>query len=178
MTSSDETELPAGSVEAVAARVGTSIVGGGSGATMAVGIACAEFNGGITHRLLVGALDRLEASGVDLTDVTVAWVPGAFELPLVCRAMARSGAFDAVIAFGAVIRGETGHYEFVAGECAAGLQRVQLDTGVPTIFGVLTTEDVDQALARSGPDESNKGSEAAITAIETVQVVRALGGGR
>ncbi|MDA8342642.1 MAG: 6,7-dimethyl-8-ribityllumazine synthase [Actinomycetota bacterium] len=178
MTSSDATILADGAVDAIAARVGTSIVGGDSGSGIAVGIACAAFNGGITHRLLSGALDRLEASGVDLTDVTVAWVPGAFELPVACRAMARSGAYDAVIAFGAVIRGDTGHYEFVAGECASGLQRVQLDTGVPTIFGVLTTETVGQALERSEPDATNKGSEAAITAIETVHVVRALGGGR
>ena len=104
----------------------------------------------------------------------VAWVPGAFELPLVARAMAASGRVDAVVALGAVIRGDTGHYDFVAGECASGLQRVQLDSGLPVVFGVLTTDTVDQALVRSLPDGTNKGAEAARTALETVSVLRAL----
>ncbi len=130
-----------------------------------ISIVCAEFNGGITFRLLTGALDALEELGGDLADVTVAWVPGAFELPLVAQRLAGADTVDAVICLGAVIRGDTGHYEFVAGECASGLQRVQLDTGKPVVFGVLTTETVDQALdavggrpvqqgARSGTDRT------------------------
>ncbi|MGH9080871.1 MAG: 6,7-dimethyl-8-ribityllumazine synthase [Acidimicrobiales bacterium] len=135
------------------------------------GLACAEFNGGITDRLLAGALDVLEASSGDLAHSVVAWVPGAFELPLVALRLAQSGSLDAIVALGAVIRGDTGHYEFVAGQCAAGLQRVQLDTGVPVVFGVLTTDTVDQALARSGSDEQNKGREAALTALRMVAVL-------
>ncbi len=136
-----------------------------------MGLACAEFNGGITDRLLTGALDALEESGCDLAKAIVAWVPGAFELPVVAQQLARSGAVDAVICLGAVIRGDTGHYEFVAGECASGLQRVQLDTGVPVVFGVLTTDTIDQALERSADDQSNKGREAAPTAVDTVSVL-------
>ena len=133
----------------------------GAASGLRVGLACAEFNGGITDRLLTGALDALDESGCDLAEAIVAWVPGAFELPVVAQQLARSGAVDAVICLGAVIRGDTGHYEFVAGECAVGLQRVQLDTGVPVVFGVLTTDTVDQALERSADDGSNKGREAA-----------------
>jgi 6,7-dimethyl-8-ribityllumazine synthase len=133
-----------------------------------VGLACAEFNGGITDRLLTAALDALEEAGCDLSRAVVVWAPGAFELPVVAQALAVSDAVDAVICLGAVIRGDTGHYDFVAGECAAGLQRVQLDTGVPIVFGVLTTDTVDQALVRSGDDASNKGREAAETALKTV----------
>jgi 6,7-dimethyl-8-ribityllumazine synthase len=107
----------------------------------------------------------------------VAWAPGAFELPLVARGFARSGAVDAVVCLGAVIRGDTGHYDFVAGECARGLQRVQLDTGVPVVFGVLTTDTVEQALVRSEDDDTNKGREAAVTAIEMVRILAALPGG-
>jgi 6,7-dimethyl-8-ribityllumazine synthase len=140
-------------------------------------LACAEFNGGITDRLLTGALDALEERGCDLADAIVAWVPGAFELPVMARALSRSGSVDAVICLGAVIRGDTGHYEFVAGECASGLQRVQLDTGVPVIFGVLTTETVDQALVRSEDDRTNKGREAADAAVDTVTVLAAIPSG-
>jgi 6,7-dimethyl-8-ribityllumazine synthase len=124
--------------------------------------------------LLTGALDALEESGTDLDDVAVAWVPGAFELPLVAQRLAESDAVDAVVCLGAVIRGDTGHYEFVAGECASGLQRVQLDTGKPVVFGVLTTETVDQALVRSSDDDANKGREAALTAVRTAGVLGAV----
>jgi 6,7-dimethyl-8-ribityllumazine synthase len=165
MTSSDRTGLPAGAKERATNRVGTSIDGdGATGAGLRAGFACAEFHGAITDRLLAGALDVLETSGADLARSVVAWAPGAFELPLVALRLAQSGAVDAVIALGAVIRGETGHYEFVAGQCAAGLQRVQLDTGVPIVFGVLTTETVEQALERS-EGEGNKGREAAACAL-------------
>jgi 6,7-dimethyl-8-ribityllumazine synthase len=175
MTSSDETLLPPGAKSGVAARVGRVLDSPGSADPgLRIAFACAEFNGGITHRLLRGALDALEAAGADLADVVVAWVPGAFELPVVAQRLAESGSVDAVVCLGAVIRGDTGHYEFVAGECASGLQRVQLDTGTPVVFGVLTTETVDQALVRSADDASNKGAEAAVTAVRTAAVLRSV----
>lgn len=173
MASSEETALPEGAIESLTGRVGKVLGGDTSGRGMRVGLACSRFNGGITWRLLEGALAALEECGVDRSDVRVAWTPGAFELPLAARAFADDGA-DAVVCLGAVIRGETGHYDFVAGECAAGIQRVQLETGVPVAFGVLTTETVDQALARSGPGPANKGREAAVTAVEMSRLVRAL----
>ena len=123
-------------------------------------------------RLLNGALEALAEAGTDRNDVTVAWAPGAFELPLVARAFADAGKVDAVLCFGAVVRGETGHYDFVAGQCASGIQQVQLLTGVPVVFGVLTTDTLEQALARSEPDEGNKGREAAFTGIEMVRLLR------
>jgi 6,7-dimethyl-8-ribityllumazine synthase len=176
MTSSDLIGLPADAKERAAARTGTALDGNGpdDARSIRVGLACAEFNGGITDRLLTGALDALEGAGSDLADTIVAWVPGAFELPVVARELARSGAVDAVICLGAVIRGETGHYDFVAGECAAGLQRVQLDTGVPVVFGVLTTDTIDQALDRSQEGPTNKGREAALTALHTTCLLRSI----
>jgi 6,7-dimethyl-8-ribityllumazine synthase len=178
MTSSERTELPTDAKSRAAARVGSSLdpaeLSPGSAADTRLGFACAEFNGAITDRLLTAALDELERAGVDLGTTVVAWVPGAFELPLVARAMAATGRVDAVVALGAVIRGDTGHYDFVAGECASGLQRVQLDTGLPVVFGVLTTDTIEQALVRSLPDETNKGIEAARTALETLSVLRGL----
>jgi len=178
MTSSDRTELPADAKSRAATRVGSSVdpsnVPPGSARGIRVGFACAEFNGGITDRMLTAALDELERAGVDLDSTVVAWVPGAFELPLVARAMAATGRVDTVVALGAVIRGDTGHYDFVAGECASGLQRVQLDAGLPVVFGVLTTDTVEQALVRSLPDQTNKGAEAARTALETISVLRGL----
>lgn len=178
MTSSDLTALPVGAKERVAARVGTSIDGAALiprvAADQRIGFACADFNGGITDRLLTGALDALEEAGGDLAHAVLTWVPGAFELPLVARHLAESEMVDAVICLGAVIRGDTGHYELVAGECASGLQRVQLDTGKPVVFGVLTTESVEQALVRSQPDETNKGREAAHTALQTLAVLGAV----
>jgi 6,7-dimethyl-8-ribityllumazine synthase len=139
-----------------------------------VALACSRFNDLITDRLLAGANDGLVRHGVDAESITVVWVPGAFELPLVARRLAASGEYDAVIALGAVIRGATGHYEHVAGQCAAGLQRAQLDTGVPVIFGVLTTESVEQAIERAGTKAGNKGYEAAEAAIEMVDLLRQL----
>jgi len=104
----------------------------------------------------------------------VVWAPGAFELPVVAQKLALSESVDAVICLGAVIRGDTGHYDFVAGECASGLQRVQLDTGIPVVFGVLTTDTVDQALVRSADNEANKGREAAETALATVAALSSV----
>jgi 6,7-dimethyl-8-ribityllumazine synthase len=172
MAESDLVALPHGALDDVASRVGASLRGSADGTGLRVGIACAEFNGGITLRLLDGALRALHEAGVDRRDVTVAWAPGAFELPLVARAFAHAGKVDAVLCVGAVIRGDTGHYDFVAGECASGIQQVQLATGVPVIFGVLTTDTLDQALVRSEPDHTNKGREAALTGIEMVRLLR------
>ncbi len=176
MTSSDRTLLPPDAKQRAASRVGTAVDSSGDdpspGRGIRVGLACAEFNGGITDRLLTGALAALESAGGDLAEAVVVWAPGAFELPLVAQALARSGSVDTVVCLGAVIRGDTGHYDFVAGQCASGLQRVQLDTGMPIVFGVLTTDTVDQALVRSGHGDDNKGREAALTAI---RMVRALG---
>jgi 6,7-dimethyl-8-ribityllumazine synthase len=178
MTSSDLTALPGDAKARAAARVGSSLdpaeLVPGSVRDIRVGFACAEFNGGITDRMLTAALDELDTAGCDLGSAVVSWAPGAFELPLVARGLAASGRVDAVVALGAVIRGDTGHYDFVAGECAAGLQRVQLDTGLPVVFGVLTTDTVEQALARSLPDATNKGAEAARTALGTVAVLQGI----
>jgi 6,7-dimethyl-8-ribityllumazine synthase len=144
----------------------------GDGLRMAV--VCSRFNELVTERLLAGALDGLTRHGVDAASVTVAWVPGAFEVPLAAAQLAASGEVDAVICVGAVIRGATGHYEHVAGQCAAGVQRAQLDTGVPVIFGVLTTETTEQALERAGGKGGNKGFEAATAAIEMADLLRRL----
>jgi 6,7-dimethyl-8-ribityllumazine synthase len=173
MAGADLMALPEGAIDDVAARVGASLRGEHDGTGLRIGIACALFNGGISLRLLDGALDALAEAGTDRNDVTVAWAPGAFELPLVARAFAGAGKVDAVLCFGAVVRGETGHYDFVAGECASGIQQVQLSTGLPVVFGVLTTDTLEQALARSEPgDAGNKGREGALTGIEMVRLLR------
>lgn len=140
------------------------------GTGVRVALVCGRFNDHITLRLLDGATAALAAAGVAPTEVHVTWVPGAFEVPMAAKAWAESGRVDAVIGLGAVIRGETGHYDFVAGECARGIQDAQLATGVPVVFGVLTTENLDQALARSG-DGDNKGAECAEVALEMVAVL-------
>src|SRR3954453_15198398 len=139
-----------------------------------VAIAASRFNDFITERLLAGAKDGLVRHGVDEASITVAWAPGAFELPLVAQRLASSGEYDAVICLGAVIRGATGHYEHVAGQCAAGIDGVQLDTDVPVIFGVLTTETIEQAIERAGTKSGNKGLESATGAIETARVLSQL----
>jgi 6,7-dimethyl-8-ribityllumazine synthase len=139
-----------------------------------VAIACARFNDLVTERLLAGARDGLVRHGVDEASIVVAWAPGAFELPLVAQRLAASGEFDAVIALGAVIRGATDHHEHVGGQCASGLQRAALDTGVPVAFGVLTTDTLDQALDRAGAKAGNKGYEAAETALEMADLLRQL----
>lgn len=173
MTSTNETEFDPSIIESLRTRVGEQLEGNASGRGLRIGVACGRFNGGITARLLEGALQVLEHSGVDRSDITLAWVPGAFEIPLLAQAFATGPrAVDAVITLGAVIRGDTGHYEVVAGECARGVQDVQLRTGVPVVFGVLTTNTVEQALERSLPDDTNKGRESAFTAIEMVSLLR------
>ncbi len=152
----------------------STVTGKPQGDGLAIAVAAARWNDFITERLLSGALDTLQRYGVADDDVTVVWAPGSWELPLVCKRLAASGSFDAVIALGAVIRGATGHYEHVAGQCAAGLQRAALDTGVPVVFGVLTTETIEQAIERAGTKAGNKGAEAAVTAIEMANLLREL----
>jgi 6,7-dimethyl-8-ribityllumazine synthase len=152
----------------------TSYEGQLRGEGLRVAIACGRFNDFITERLLAGCRDGLLRHGVDEGSVTIARAPGAFELPLVAQRLATSGEFDAVVCLGAVIRGATGHYEHVAGQCASGIQRVQLDTGVPVVFGVLTTDTIEQAVERAGTKAGNKGFEAAMTAIEMADLLRQL----
>ncbi len=145
------------------------------GAGRRIGIVCARWNEVVTGRLLRGATDTLSTRGVDPSDVDVAWVPGAFEIPLAAKVMAGTGRYDAVIAIGCVIRGDTAHFEYVAGPAADGVMRAQLDTGVPIILAVLTVEDRRQALVRSVIDGDvvgdNKGSEAADAALEMAVVL-------
>lgn len=145
-----------------------------NGQGLRVGIAVARFNEVITKQLLDGALETLTRCGVRDSDITVAWVPGSFELPVVAQAFAKSGRCDAVICLGAVIRGETSHYDMVAGQASGGAGSVGLDSGVPTIFGVLTTENIEQAFNRAGGKSGNIGSNAALAAVETASVIAAL----
>lgn len=140
------------------------------GKGLRIAIVCARFNDHIGLELLAGARRGLARSGT--TDIVEEWVPGAFEVPLAAKVLAQSGRFDAVVTLGAVIRGETAHFEFVAGECARGIQQAQLDTGVPIMFGVLTVDTEQQARDRSGPGIDNKGDEAAIGAIEMALLVK------
>lgn len=136
------------------------------GSALSIGIVCGRFNDHITMALLDGAKRGLERCRVNADDIDVVWVPGAFEVPLAAITMARSGNYDAIVTLGAVIRGDTAHFDFVAGECARGIQNAQLETGVPIMFGVLTVDTNQQALDRSGPGHDNKGDEAAIGAVE------------
>ena len=173
MTSSEDTQFDPAVDERTRPKVGEYLIGAASGRGVRVALVCGRFNGAITTRLLDGALGALGEAGVDRNDISVAWVPGAFEIPLLALAYADAERpYDAVITLGAVIRGDTGHYEFVAGECARGVQDVQLSTRVPVIFGVLTTNTVDQALERSRDDDTNKGRESALTALEMVSLLR------
>lgn len=172
MASSTEAALDPQEAARLAAKAGTTIDGSHDGRGLRVVVCAARFNGAITTRLLEGCLEQLCALGVDRGDVTVAWVPGAFELATAARAAAcASRRPDAIVCLGAVIRGETGHYEAVVAGCTAGVTQAALLTGVPVIFGVLTTESLDQALARSAPDETNKGREAATSAVEMARLL-------
>jgi 6,7-dimethyl-8-ribityllumazine synthase len=145
-----------------------------NGQGLRVAVAVARFNEVVTRQLLSGALDTLTRYGVRDEDISVAWVPGAFELPVVAKSLARTGRFDSIICLGAVIRGETGHYDMVAGQASSGTGAVGMETGVPTIFGVLTTENMDQAINRAGGKSGNQGSNAAVAAIETARLVQAI----
>lgn len=140
-------------------------------------IVVARFNSFVVESLLEGALDTLERHGeVNPDDITIVRVPGAYEMPLAAKKVAQKGQFDAIIALGAVIRGGTPHFDFVAGECNKGLAQVSLDAGVPLAFGVLTTDSIEQAIERSGTKAGNKGAEAALSALEMVNVVSAIDG--
>lgn len=145
-----------------------------TGSKQKLGIVLGRFNSFIGDALLAGAIDVLERHGVKQTDMTVAYVPGAFEIPLAVQKMARSGDYDGVIALGAVIRGSTPHFDYVAGECAKGLNSVQLDSGVPIGFGVLTVDSIEQAIERAGTKAGNKGAEAAMTVLEMVNLLRKI----
>lgn len=142
------------------------------GAGLRVCIVVARWNEFVTRKLLEGAESCLGERGLTKEDVTVAWVPGAFEVPTAARWAARSGNFDAVICIGAVIRGDTPHFEYVAGGAAEGISRIALETGVPVIFGILTVESVEQALSRAGGKDGHKGEEAAQAAIEMANLRR------
>lgn len=142
----------------------------GSGARIA--IVAARFNEFIVSKLVSGAEDALLRHGVDADCITLAWVPGAFEIPLVAQKMAASGRYDAVICLGAVIKGATSHYDYVCAEVSKGVAAVGLNTGVPTIFGVVTTDNIEQAIERAGTKAGNKGYDAACTAIEMVNLIK------
>ncbi len=137
-------------------------------------IAASRFNALVVERLVEGAADCFRRHGVAEEDLDLVWVPGAFELPLAARRLAASGAYDAVVCLGAVIRGETAHFEHVAGQAAAGIRRAAEDTGVPVIFGVLTTETLEQAMDRAGGKHGNKGWDAAAAAMETTSALEQL----
>jgi 6,7-dimethyl-8-ribityllumazine synthase len=143
-----------------------------NGSDLSIGIVAARFNEAITSRLLDGALDAVKRHQV--REHAVFWVPGSFELPVVAKALAESGRYDAIVCLGAVIRHETDHYLHIATQAGAGIQRVALDTGVPCLFGVLTCDTEQQALARSG-DDRNVGAEAVRSALETANLLRSLG---
>ena len=139
-----------------------------------VGIVAARFNEFITSKLLSGAMDGLVRHEVAQEDVEVAWVPGAFEIPLIAQKMAESGKYDAVICLGAVIRGATSHYDLVCNEAAKGVAQVGLKTGVPVLFGVVTTDTIEQAIERAGTKAGNKGYDCATSAIEMVNLIRQI----
>ena len=139
-----------------------------------VGIVAARFNEFIVNKLVGGAMDALLRHDVREEDIDLAWVPGAFEIPLIAKKMAESGKYDAVICLGAVIRGATSHYDLVCNEAAKGIAHVSLDSGVPVLFGVVTTENIEQAIERAGSKAGNKGYDIAMAAIEMVNLVRAI----
>ena len=140
-----------------------------------IGIVVARFNEFITSKLLGGAMDGLVRHGMDEDDVDVAWVPGAFEIPLIAKKMANSGKYDAVIALGAVIRGSTSHYDYVCNEVSKGVAAASMERGVPVMFGIVTTENIEQAIERAGTKAGNKGYDCALGAIEMVNLIRTMG---
>ncbi len=141
-----------------------------------VGIVAARFNEFITSKLVSGAMDGLIRHDVKEEDIHVAWVPGAFEIPLIASKMAKSGKYDAVICVGAVIRGSTSHYDYVCSEVSKGIASVSLESGIPVMFGVLTTENIEQAIERAGTKAGNKGYDCALSAIEMVNLIREMEG--
>ena len=139
-----------------------------------IGIVVSRFNEFITSKLLSGAEDTLRRHGANEDDITVAWVPGAFEIPLIAKKMAKSGKYDGIICLGAVIRGATSHYDYVCNEVSKGVALVNMETEVPTAFGVPTTENIEQAVERAGTKAGNKGSDAAMAVIEMVNLTKEL----
>ena len=144
------------------------------GSGMKIAIVCSRFNILVTKSLLDGALESLRRHGVEDEHIDVAWVPGALEIPLIAKVFADAGEHDAIITLGAVIRGETGHYDVVVSGCASGVQKIQLDSGIPIAFGVLTTDTLQQALERAGAQSLNRGVDSAETAIEMVNLLRQM----
>lgn len=142
------------------------------GTGLKIGIVVGRFNEFITSKLLGGALDALKRHGVEESSVDVAWVPGAFEIPLIAQKLAKSGKYDAVITLGTVIRGSTPHFDYVCNEAAKGVSSTALNTGIPVIFGVLTTDTIEQAIERAGTKAGNKGWDAATSAIEMANLVK------
>ncbi|MEG0075906.1 MAG: 6,7-dimethyl-8-ribityllumazine synthase [Eubacterium sp.] len=141
---------------------------------MKIGIVAARFNDFITSKLLEGAIDGLKRHDVKDDDISVAWVPGAFEIPLIASKMVKTGRFDAVICLGAVIRGSTSHYDYVCSEVSKGIANVSLNSTIPVLFGVLTTENIEQAIERAGTKAGNKGFDCAVSAIEMVNLIHAI----
>ena len=139
-----------------------------------VGIVAARFNEFITSKLISGAMDGLVRHNVNEDNIHIAWVPGAFEIPLIASKMAKSGNYDAVICLGAVIRGATSHYDYVCNEVSKGIAAISLETGVPVMFGVVTTDNIEQAIERAGTKAGNKGYECALGAIEMVNLIRKI----
>ena len=137
-----------------------------------IGIVVGRFNEFIGSKLLSGAMDGLVRHGVKEEDVDIAWVPGAFEIPLICKKIAESGRYDAVIALGAVIKGSTTHYDYVCAEVSKGIAQVSLSAGIPVMFGVLTTDTIQQAIERAGTKSGNKGYDCALSAIEMVNLIK------
>jgi 6,7-dimethyl-8-ribityllumazine synthase len=144
------------------------------GTGLKIGIVVARFNEFITSKLLNGALDALNRHGVNENDIEVAWVPGAFEIPLIAKKMADSGKYDAIITLGTVIRGATPHFDYVCNEAAKGVSQAALSSGKPVIFGILTTNTIEQAVERAGTKAGNKGWEAAVSAIEMANLIRSF----
>ena len=142
------------------------------GKGMKFGVVAARFNDFITSKLLEGAMDALIRHGAESDDVSVAWVPGSFEIPLAAQKMAASGKYDAVICLGAVIKGSTDHYDYVCAEVSKGVAQVGLNSGIPVLFGVLTTDNIEQAIERAGTKAGNKGYDVAVSAIEMVDLLR------
>ncbi len=143
-----------------------------SGEGMKIGVVASRFNEFITSKLVSGAEDCLKRHGVSDSDMSVAWVPGAFEIPVIAKQMAKSGKYDAVICVGAVIRGATSHYDYVCAEVSKGIAAVSLDTGIPVLFGILTTDTIEQAIERAGTKAGNKGYDCAMSALEMVNLMK------
>ncbi len=158
-------------------RPGKVYEGALKGDDLAVGIVVSRFNEFISSKLLSGALDCLSRHGTDLAKVEVAWVPGAFEIPVLAGKMAGSGRYDAVICLGAIIRGATPHFDYVAAEVSKGVAKVGLDSGLPVIFGVITSDTIEQAVERAGTKAGNKGWDAALAAVEMGNLYRAMAEG-